>query len=626
MSEPHDRRLHAETLRRHLRYSQTRRFKRHVVIMLSSIALGALAAPYLLLDPRIVQDTGTHYHAKLLSWFAGSGGDPGIVIHYEGADYLTPARTVATDPFFVRRANITRSFAMRGSLLGFIAWLSSLVLLRRFAARRRERALRDRVLGGTRVASETELAKLARADAGPHPLAIGRIPFPRRLETRHLAMVGTTGSGKTTVLRQLLDGIAARGEAALVYDTSGEFIAHYYRPECGDIILNPFDTRCVYWSPFAEITHPADADRIAQQLIAETGDKDNDVWLETSRILVANMLRKLWKEKKCTLPHLLEALQSWDKDKLKAWLTDTSSARTFSDDADRATGSVLFMLAKAANLIQFLRLPEEGEDAFAFREFIGGLDARKGAKPWIFVPRKEEHFAASKPLLACWLECAASAVLGLAPSPGRRIWFLLDELADLPRVDNLARLLPEGRKFGAAAVLTFQAIGQMRHRYGQELAESMLGCCNTKLFLQMIDGESRKWASDTIGSCEVEIHTMTGALGDGDDKPRTTLGRQRQTRPAVFESELRLARHQGYLLLPDGFPVARIALTADHIETRGKARQPAFVEAHAQTTLWHQSSKDRPVEQRGSAEPPTGEKSKPGKTQPPSAVDGHGPV
>src|SRR3546814_9470067 len=65
--------------------------------------------------------------------------------------------------------------------------------------------------------------------------------------------------------------------------------------------INPFDARCAYWSPFAEIAHPADADRIAQQLIPETGDKDNDVWLETSRILVANMLRELWKEKKCTL-------------------------------------------------------------------------------------------------------------------------------------------------------------------------------------------------------------------------------------------------------------------------------------------------------------------------------------
>lgn len=120
---------------------------------------------------------------------------------------------------------------------------------------------------------------LTSKDAQSRALTIGTVPIPSRLETRHMAMIGTTGSGKTTALRQMLDGIEARGGAALVYDTSGEFIAHYYRPERGDVILNPFDARCAFWSPFAEIAHPADADRIAHQLITETGQSDRDVWL-----------------------------------------------------------------------------------------------------------------------------------------------------------------------------------------------------------------------------------------------------------------------------------------------------------------------------------------------------------
>src|SRR5690606_12778023 len=148
-------------------------------------------------------------------------------------------------------------------------------------------------------------------------------------------------------------------------DTSGEFIAHYYRPERGDVILNPFDARCAYWSPFAEIAHPADADRIARQFVTETGEHDNDVWLEMARILVANMIRALWREGKGTLPNLLAAFQNKSSDELKEWLKETSSARTFADDADRATGSVLFMLAKAANLIQFLRVDGSGGTLFA---------------------------------------------------------------------------------------------------------------------------------------------------------------------------------------------------------------------------------------------------------------------
>jgi type IV secretory pathway TraG/TraD family ATPase VirD4 len=294
------------------------------------------------------------------------------------------------------------------------------------------------------------------------------------------------------------------------------------------------------------------------------------------------------------LPALLDALQDRTKDDLKVWLAGSSSARTFADDADRATGSVLFMLSKAANLIQFLRTEGSGGQPFAFRDFIHGLDKQTGPRPWIFVPRKEDFFEASKPLLACWLECAASAVLGLPPSADRRIWFILDELADLPRVDNLARLLPEGRKFGAAVILTFQAVGQMRHRYGPQIAESMLGCCNTKLFLQTIDAETRGWASDTIGECEVEIHTMTDALAESGERPRTTLSKTRKMRPAVLESELRLPKFEGFLLFPDGFPVARIKLTADHLTRRGPARQPGFIAGDPAKTLWHQASKPAP--------------------------------
>src|SRR3546814_4544097 len=88
--------------------------------------------------------------------------------------------------------------------------------------RRRERMLRDHVVGGTIVTTETKLAKLTHSEAGGHALAIATVPMLARLETRHMAIVGTTGSGKTTVLRQMLDGIEARGEAALVYDTRSE--------------------------------------------------------------------------------------------------------------------------------------------------------------------------------------------------------------------------------------------------------------------------------------------------------------------------------------------------------------------------------------------------------------------
>ncbi len=540
-----------------------------------------------------------------MAWIArDTVSHPKIRVKRNGQDYVVPVELVLRDPQFNRSAARFKRRTLFGGWLGFLLGSGLVYFLIGNIRKSGEQAFEDRIIGGTQIVSEAALAALTRPLSGKAPLRIGRIAIPTAIETRHFAMIGTTGSGKTTVLRQTLDCIEARGEAAIVYDTSGEFIAHYYRSERGDIILNPFDDRCAYWSPFDEIAHPADADRIAHQLISETGSHDDDVWLETSRILVANMLRALWSEGKCSLEALLDALQTKDTEELKLWLGNTSSARTFAEGAERATGSVIFMLAKASNLIQFLRSDGSGGTPFAFRRYIAGLDDHEGARPWIFVPRKEDYFEAAKPLLACWLECAASAVLGLSPSPDRRIWLILDELADLPAVQNLARLLPEGRKFGAAITLTFQALGQMRARYGDNIAEAMLACCNTKLFLQTVDQETRKWASQTIGECEIEMRTTSDILSLGVEPPRTTLATIRQVRAAVLESELRLPKHHGYLLLPDGLPVARIGLTADHIAARGASSQPAFIAGDVANTLWG-SKKDKPAPKPTPVQPET---------------------
>src|SRR3546814_18298395 len=104
------------------------------------------------------------------------------------------------------------------------------------------------------------------------------------------------------------------------------------------------------------------------------------------------MLRELWQQGAPSLSDLLAMFQISTKEELKERLKGTSSARTFAEDADRATGRVLFMLAKAADLIQFLRVEDSGGKPFAFRDFIHGLDKREGTGPWIFVPRKEDYF------------------------------------------------------------------------------------------------------------------------------------------------------------------------------------------------------------------------------------------
>lgn len=361
--------------------------------------LGALAVAQHNAPPSLFTCSYQHAQGEVVTWFASGASDPDVNVTIAGRALVLPASVLANHPVFRLCGDMLVDRLVLGGTLGALLGIAICVAAAFWLRDRGREAALDRIIAGTRIVSERQLRSLTRKATSERSIRIATVGIPSWLECRHFAFLGTTGAGKTTVLRQMLDKVEARGEPALVYDTSGEFIAHYYRPERGDVILNPFDARSAYWSPFLEIDHPADADRIARQLVSETGERDDDVWLETSRILVANILRVLNAEGRTTLPDLLNALQAKGKEEMKVWLAGTSSARTFEDDADRATGSVLFMLAKASNLLQFLWREPGETGSFSFRDFIKGLDGHEGPKPWIFVPRKEDYFEAMKPLL-----------------------------------------------------------------------------------------------------------------------------------------------------------------------------------------------------------------------------------
>lgn len=200
MTQSHDRRIHADALRRHHRLSQRQRLKRQVGIMLASIALGAIGAPYAMLDKDEQWAIGVFAYARGALWIALCP-DPEIHVTYKGAQHRVPARAVVADDYYRGSVSCALDLSGKGGLLAFIGWLSGQFFLRGVIARRRERALRDRVIAGTLVTTEKRLAALTAAESDARALAIGTVPIPSRVETRHMAMIGTTGSGKTTALR-----------------------------------------------------------------------------------------------------------------------------------------------------------------------------------------------------------------------------------------------------------------------------------------------------------------------------------------------------------------------------------------------------------------------------------------
>jgi hypothetical protein len=113
--------------------------------------------------------------------------------------------------------------------------------------------------------------------------------IPRHEENSHLLLMGDSGTGKSSLIRQILSQVRARGESAVVYDPALEFTPQFYDPTC-DVILNPTDKRMPFWAPSDEVQYPAEALALAGSLFPDK-PRDNTFFTEASRKIFAHLLR-----------------------------------------------------------------------------------------------------------------------------------------------------------------------------------------------------------------------------------------------------------------------------------------------------------------------------------------------
>jgi len=96
--------------------------------------------------------------------------------------------------------------------------------------------------------------------AGAQPSLAG-YAVPDGDETKHFKLIGTTGTGKSTAICELLGAALQRGDRAVIADPDGGYLRRFFDASRGDVILNPFDQRSVKWDLFGEIREPYDVEQ-----------------------------------------------------------------------------------------------------------------------------------------------------------------------------------------------------------------------------------------------------------------------------------------------------------------------------------------------------------------------------
>ncbi len=190
----------------------------------------------------------------------------------------------------------------------------------------------------------------------------------------------------------------------------------------------------------------------------------------------------------------------------------------------------------------------------------------------MFLSSTEDARAAIQKLQGVWLDSLVRWLMS-AEIGSHQVWIMADELSAFDYQPQIEKLVTRGRKRGLAVVMGFQNVSQLRSIYGRDGAITLTSSPTTKVILRCDEAETAKWASDLLGSREIERLQMTQLAGLSTYREGINFQPHRTTEHIVTAAEVQLLKSLcGYLCVA-GNDRTTIGIRERHLERR----HPAFV-------------------------------------------------
>jgi type IV secretory pathway TraG/TraD family ATPase VirD4 len=452
------------------------------------------------------------------------------------------------------------------------ALAAALALAAAFCARLSARGLRRKdVAAHRRGALLSDGRPMQRRSARRRKVSSDRvtlagIAIPRADESKHFKLIGTTGTGKSTAIRELLGCAIARGDRAVFADPDAGYLEHFYDRYRGDIVLNPFEPQSAKWNWFAEIENSFDVEQLARGLIPDAEDPGAREWRGYARTFLAAVLRRCRFSGAAHPGELWRLLTVASPDELRAIVAGTPAQPFLDPDNARMFGSIRSVTGSAIAAFEYIE--RQRGSLFSVREWVKA----RGSPGMLFIPYRAGQIAALRSLIATWMHLAIFEAMSQSPRGDQRLWFVIDELDALGAIDGLKDALARLRKFGCCCVLGFQSIAQVSGTYGHGgEAQTLVENCSNTLILRCSgseNGGTSLFASRLIGDREVLRRQVSRGKDRESGFSARGVRRSRSityshvTEPAVMASELeQLPDLCGYLKTASSAVWLKVAFT-----------------------------------------------------------------
>lgn len=423
---------------------------------------------------------------------------------------------------------------------------------------------------GAEKATAKQLTKALKKQGGTTTgITIGDLKLPTELETRHILVLGTTGTGKSYLLMSIIKQFQQRGVKMVVLDRKGEFFANFGQPG-KDKLFNPYDTRHQKWNIFNEFSLPSSLDHMPEQLgdlsdslFSIPDSNQNAHFYRAAADVFCSCLCYLALQGKTVNSDIKNFFAAGGMDIVAALQTlppglSDGLVHLGKNGTDDHSGSILSTLT------------ERCKDFSAFVMKDGDFSVRKWVREQgegnLYISTAGPNDQRYRSVVTMLLDVIGGEVKAMPETSATKLVIVIDELASQPPLKTLSFLLNEGRSKGVCVILANQTFVKIREIYGETGAKNLFANTNSKFIFRLPEPTDAKYVSEAVGEREVirkvrsENETKRGLLSTNGDSQGVTISEQ-ITKEAIFlPAQIQQLPKRHALAMVSGQPVAEVQL------------------------------------------------------------------